>query len=237
MAKWLWLLQLAPASAVSIVCTEIVAHLHGCDAVCGTNWNGSACSRIDGLPPARSKYCIGVLDASGCSRMCGLSWTGSACVASTAAFSQAKQRLEQLSEQGGPVSATTSEYCAQMIEWNHGCDDACGYTWSVFQDHLGSYDREEHDAGDRLRHVAATACVQSELTDQVALDSSTPMYCRLIGERIHAGCSLACGQTWSDARGRCVPIQSARPREADNAWEEYRRAEAERAERMKRDEL
>ena len=50
------------------------------------------------------------------------------------------------------------------------------------------------------------ACV----TTLTTLDTT---YCRLVDERVHGGCAVACGQTWSKQKKACVRA-SARPLDA-----------------------
>ena len=57
-----------------------------------------------------------------------------------------------------------------------------------------------------------------------AVAAAGSMYCRMVGEVVHSGCSVGCGLTWSRAEKACVKprVLPKKPGE-ENQWERYKR--------------
>eukprot|EP00966_Prymnesium_polylepis_P042989 998825-Prymnesium_polylepis.2 len=116
---------------------------------------------------------------------------------------RAKRQLKTFQEEGGRrLAAKSSSYCRTINEEHADCEVACGYDWVA--NHAG--DVYQQSEGGEILQRAGHACHSAvRVTNQT-------MYCRMVAEHAHAGCSVACGKTWSTAEHRCVTAK-ATPKE------------------------
>ena len=215
----------------SVVCSEVLAHLHGCDAACGATWDGSACKMPDVAGGAEPAYCTHVsTHHAGCSHMCGLTWSSNKgmCVpeqGSTQSFHSGKEHAEnhlnKMREEGGELAVKLSTYCLQLVEENNACEAACGYKWTNLHAKRANQKYETDEHGNTLQKIE-----HEHGEEPVCMPPAQPIqtpYCQLVGERMHLGCSVACGKTWSASQGNCITSQVLPKKPGDeNAWDEYR---------------